>query len=219
MPFTAIGVEFKDINGDGKINNQDLYEYKMADNDSKLEEDLRSTHLAYIHSGNKDKLIEATDNMIQKYNLMFINYTISNNAVSLTIKKSNKDNKIYYIINPQNNKTLIDNIYTKKIRLTKDDYIAYKECYKNNCSSVQIISFDGKKLYRFFIKTTDSSIFTDISYMNTLRAKIVEKSKELKNIRASIDFKNKEISDLDKSINSLNSDIEDVRNNLRGEIL
>lgn len=207
-----------DINGDGKINNEDIYEYSMSENESKLEDELRKKYLAYIHNGDVNKLENATQEMREKYNLMLVNYTIKNSIAYLNIEKTNSSNKILYALNPKKDDTL-NTIYNSSITLKSGEYVAYKECNQNKCFTTQIASFDGEKLYQSFFMKSNFSIFSDIHYMNSLRNQLIKKSKSLHTIESTISSQSYKIKNLEKDIDSLNSAIDEVKNEVKDEIL
>lgn len=181
ISYVAKELGASDINNDGIINNKDIYLYRMSEHETNLEKILREEFLGAIHNGNNSQIENITNELREQYNLMFISYSISNSVAILSIENSKENSKIMYKLNANKDENL-SNIYISPINLEKNDYIVYKECISDNCSVTQIVSFDGEKIYQFFLKISDFTIHSDLKYMNELRAKIVSKKELLDNI-------------------------------------
>jgi hypothetical protein len=207
-----LGVE--DINGDGKIDNQDIYLYRMSLHDSEMEDKLRNEFLGAIHENDSNTIEEVTNELKEQYNLMFITYILNGSSASLTIEPSKQNSKILYKINAVKNDLFTD-IYTSPIKLNKNDYVVYKECKNNRCSTLQIASFDGKKIHQYFLRISDFGIYKDVEYMNGLRKSIISSSKRSQEIQEEIQNLNNKIKTNQDKINEINSNIESIKDSTR----
>ena len=191
----SLGIE--DINNDGIINSEDVYLYKMSEHDSSIEEKLRANYLSAIHSGDNDRLSSLTEEIAKENNLLFIQYSISNNQAYLDIESPQLDTKILYAINPKQDDTL-NNTYSDSIILNKNDFLVYKECRDNICSEQQIASFDGQKIYQYYLRVSNFGIFNNEEEVNTLRIQIhndIKKRNILEDKQESISEQIKDLKD------------------------
>ena len=211
IAYVAQELGLEDINGDGKIDNQDIYLYRMSEHSSEIEDKLRERFLGAIHNNNETTLQEVTDELREQYNLMFISYVVNGSVANLTIEHSKKDSQILYKVNAVKNDLFTD-IYSSPIPLNKNDYIVYKECKDNRCSTVQIASFDGSEVHQYFLRISDFGIYKDVAYMNALRQSIIDNSKKVETIEVDIKNLNNEIEGSQEEIDRINSTIEEIRN-------
>lgn len=211
IAYVAQELGLEDINGDGKIDNQDIYLYRMSEHSSEIEDKLRERFLGAIHNNNETTLQEVTDELREQYNLMFISYVVNGSVANLTIEHSKKDSQILYKVNAVKNDLFTD-IYSSPISLNKNDYIVYKECKDNRCSTVQIASFDGSEVHQYFLRISDFGIYKDVAYMNALRQSIIDNSKKVETIEVDIKNLNNEIEGSQEEIDRINSTIEEIRN-------
>lgn len=204
-----LGVE--DINGDDKIDNKDIYLYRMSKHETDIESNLRSTFLGALHNGDDDKIEKISNELREQYNLMFIRYSVSGSLVNLSIEKAKKDSQIMYKINAKKNDSL-SSIYNGSMDLSINDYVVYQECKEDKCSVVQIASFDGEIVHQFFLRTSDFGIYEDIVYMNELRKSINDGSQDINNIENEISIINSSIKESENNINNINLTIENIKN-------
>jgi len=192
-----------DINGDGVVDNQDVYLYKMSEHDSAIEDKLRENYLTAIHTGDDNKIDELNEALATEYNLMFINYTISNGQAYLDIEKAKKDTQILYAINAEKD-DILNSIYSDSIILSKDDFVVYKECKDDSCSSIQIASFDGEKLYQYYLRISNFGIFNNEEEVETLRIQINQDTKAR-------DEKEEKLLEMKSKIQELKDKLQDLR--------
>ncbi len=211
IAYVAKELGMEDINGDGKIDNKDIYLYRMSEYETDIEAKLRENFLGAIHDGDNDKIEEISNELREQYNLMFISYIISDSTAKLSIEKSKKDSQIMYKVNAKKN-DILNNVYLSSINLQKNDYIVYKECKNNKCSVVQIASFDGKVVHQFFLRVSDFGIYENIEYMNGLRKSINDDSRKIQNLQSEISIINDNIKNSEDKIDEINLNIEDIKN-------
>lgn len=176
IAYIAKQLGVKDINNDNKIDNQDVYYYRMAEHQSDAENILRERFLEAIHLNDRDSLIEIIKEFTNQLGLIFMSYEVTGDSAMINLNPANSDTTIRYSINGKQG-DLLTHIYTEAIQLYENQYVVYQECTKeNNCTGLQIASFNGKKVKPYFINTTDSPSLVDISTQNALRTDIKEKS-------------------------------------------
>lgn len=185
IAYTAKKLGVKDINDDGVIDNKDLYQYRMVENNSTLEETLRTSFLPSIHENNTSGLIKITDELISKHNIIDMKYNILSTQASISFKKSREDSKLYYGVNLKQNE-LFTEVYSSPVTLEKNDYLVYKECVGLTCTAIQLVAFDGTNVARYFIQSLPSNVYYDVAQMNNLRATIIDETKQLKHLDAQI---------------------------------
>ena len=211
IAYTARELGVEDINDDGKIDNKDVYLYNMSQDSSKIEDDLRKKYLGAIHKGDLQTIEEVTNKLKEQYNLMFIKFSINNAIANLTIEPTKENSQILYKINAKKGDLFTD-IYSSPITLNINDYVVYKECKDNSCSKMQIASFDGKKVHQYFLRKSDFGIYENVEYMNNLRQKIIDNSKQIDTIENDISNLNKNIKEKDNSISEINKEINNIQN-------
>ena len=208
----------KDVNEDGQIDNKDIYNYRMVDDNSSLEDKLRTEYLQYIHDDDTVKIEEVTKELKQEFNIITYNYTISNEIASISLKKTNNESTIYYGLNLKD-KEVLNEIYTSNITLNKNDYIVYKECINSKCSPINFLAFNGSEVKNYFIQSVESNIYEDVEYMNNLRKSINEKAEEVQNIEGTLEVKKEELEDIQKEIEELKEQIENNNEIINTEYL
>jgi len=218
ITYIAKEIGIEDLNDDGKIDNRDIYLYRMSEHESSVEQRLRDNLLASIHAGDSNKIESVTSTLIKDFNLMFVEYSISAGVAYLDIKKSTDSFQIMYALNAEKG-DLLDRIYSSSIPLHKNDYVVYKECGDNKCSPIQIASFDGEKLHQYFLRLSDFGIYSDIAYMNSLRTSINTDSTTLNNVEKNILNTDSKIHLIDQEIDVLDSKINDIKSSVDSQVL
>jgi hypothetical protein len=199
----------KDINEDGVVDNKDIYQYRMVDNNSSLEDKLRTELLNHIHMNDTSKISEVTNELKQEFGIITYNYTINGSTALIQLNPTNNLANIQYGKNLKSG-DLLNEIYSFDISLDKNDYIVYKECLNSSCGTLNILAFDGTEVKNYFVQSVESNIYSDIEHMNSLRQSIIDKTKELNLVNQSLiekevilEERKKELLDLQEQQESL----------------
>jgi len=211
VAFVIKNIGVKDINDDGVIDNQDLYEYKMVDDNSTFEDKLRSNgFLTYLHENNTLEIEKATNKFKQDFNILTYDYTISGNIADISFNKTDENKTIYYGVNIKNNE-ILNEVYSSYIMLNKNDYVVYKECQNNNCSPINIVAFNGNEVKNYFIKTMNSVVYDDVVQMNQLRNTITDNTVKLIDKESAISDKQKRLDEINRQREILRSRINELK--------
>lgn len=208
----------KDINEDGVLNNKDIYQYRMVDDSSDLEDKLRTELLEHIHNDNTVKIQEVTDSLKKEFGIISYNYTMSGDNAIIKLTPSNNLATIQYGINLKSGE-LFNEVFAYEIELTKNDYVVYKECDGADCGAVNILAYDGSEVKNYFIQSVESNIYDDVNQMNTLRASINEKTKELEEKETTLAEKQEELATVQSEIAEIQNEIDENNSKLTGDYL
>ncbi len=192
LAYMASRIGISDVNNDKKIDNIDIVKYSMVHNSSDAESILRPAFLPAIHQNNTVKLIEITQDLVDKYGLIFMRYEVNGDTAYINLNPSNTSTHIYYGIDIKKG-DLISDIYSESISINKNQYVIYQECNKSNqCSSLQVAAFDGKVVKPYYVRSS-SFVYNNLDDMNVLRNNINKKSIELSELNAELASNNSKI--------------------------
>lgn len=208
----------KDINEDGEIDNKDIYQYRMVDDSSDLEDELREKLLSHLHENDAEKIAEVTEELKKKYGIISYNYSISGEIAIIKLTSSDNTADIQYGINLKNGE-LFNEVYAYEITLNKNDYVVYKECNGADCGAINILAFDGNEVKNYFIQAVASNIYDDVEEMNRLRASINEKTKELEEKQSTLAEKQEELTAVKAKIIEIQNEIDENNSKLTGDYL
>lgn len=139
---------FKDINNDGRMDMDDVYEYDMHKDNEHFEATLRIDYLNELHSGNTKRLNEIETELNEEINLNIVFQTINTTNDYALLKLKTSDHLIAKVEREcktsSNYKSFFHNEDT--IKLFKDCTIIYQNCInENNCSKeTNVLSYDFK---------------------------------------------------------------------------
>ena len=188
-----------DINEDGLIDIDDLTSYKIIDDNSVAETNLREGYLEYIHNGNNESQHLFVENL--KYDIGFSKPLVTKKLdyYAVNLSKTNKDNTIYYGIAVDENYPGFNEYTGEELDLNFNEAIFYQECSpESGCYKLQKI---------FFYADT---VYYDFDYEN-----IEDKTNDVMNIVSDLDtareddrILNQQIETTEQTINSLNEKID-----------
>ncbi len=140
-----------DANQDGTIDYRDAIQYKMTENESIAESELRARVLEHIHKGEKDKIKETVREERRRKNFLRINSLKQGNKLRVWIKGIGKGRTVRYAIDRIESEQLANNYNRESFLLGKNSFLGYKECFSDGtCSEPFVHYFDGQNSYGYF---------------------------------------------------------------------
>lgn len=157
-----------DINGDSVIDSKDVEGYDMVKNESAVESILRVELLPTIHSG--ETVLEKVEDLTASFSIVGMSYITSGDQAFITLVEKNNMTIVYGINNKQGE--LLSSVYQSTIILNKNDYLVFKECANENCGAIQVVSFNGSDVSRYYSSTVSHPIISNLNQLNDLRSTI-----------------------------------------------
>ena len=140
-----------DSNGDGIVDYKDAISYRMAENESLAEANLRAEVLDYIHQGEKDKLKTAVREKRKRKTFLRVVGRRQGDRMSVWINGIGKSSTVRHAMNKIDPEQLVDRYDRQSFLLKKGDFLGYRECFSDGtCSQPFVHYFEGQNSYGYF---------------------------------------------------------------------
>ncbi len=197
ISYIAKRIGVHDTNADGKIDVQDLTDYKMRKDESVAEVQLRDGYLEHIHNGDVKSQKLFIDDL--KYETGFTRPIIKkmNGYYEVTLSKTDKNNTIYYATVIDSSKPSFEEYYGQQLNVNDNQALYYKECSKDyGCYKLQKVFFYADNYfldYDYEPIEGNNKIIQNLTNLSKAELRYKKELKKLKELEAERD---KMISDM-----------------------
>lgn len=212
-----------DVDGNGKISNNDAITYKMTENDAQIESNLREVYLPSIHAGDSNVRQAFIQELKNSESLSVYTDTFTGNQCAVKINPLNKDNKIYYGINiiTENYLTFPSVLNGNEIHLSNLETLHYEECSFNNdvrkCNQRKKLTCCEDSVQRTCSIPKIGSIYSDSVTIDSLREEYLKirhdfNPQKRSELEEQIKNKNLEKNDLETQLAVIDHQIDELKN-------
>ncbi len=144
--LTSLG--FTDQDNNGVINLDDVIHYDMIQDESTVEDTLRTLYLDYIHSGDQVMQELVLTNLTERKGVYRIKTPFQNeHRIDIEIYPKHDQGQLEYYY-ADNSSSVIKNEDTRyiTISLNTGEGIYFRECLEDNCGKYELMYYDGSRI-------------------------------------------------------------------------